>query len=199
MATVAPPWVTYQDLIARYFPLDQQVNAACIMEAETTAWASVCGATPPESCVVDLPPMSCFPTQPVQPAKAYGLYKIVDVCWDPALAGEANTPFTPGEWANILDPNYNVWAASVVWSIAGWRAWTTCGACANCPSCVYATPPCALPCTLGICGVQGGPVPYPRGPVLPVTGGYPISPLLAYGVIGVTLYGLAYLDYRGAR
>ena len=193
------PAVSYLQLIQTYFPPEQVANAACILAAETAAWANVCGADP-ASCVVDLGNFSCYPDQPVQPAKAYGLYKIVDLCWDPAKAG-VHTPFTASDWAQILDPNTNVWAASVVWSIAGWRAWTTCSQCADCPSCVAATPPCALPCGGSLCDVPGGPIPYPRAPLSNPLAPAPSapSPYLAFGVIGVLLAGLVTIELRGPR
>lgn len=191
--TTTEPWVTYAGLISLYFPADQVPNATCILETETLLRAPECGSTPPESCVVSIPDMSCYSGQAVQPAKAYGLYGIVDVCWNPALAG-SNTPFTADEWAKVLDPNYNVWMASVIFSIAGWRAWTTCPACPNCPPCVYANPPCLIACSLGICSVAGEPVPYPRGPTTPGTAYGGVSPWIIYGAIGVSIYALAAVD-----
>jgi hypothetical protein len=176
-----PPWVQYQALIETYFPPDQWINASCILEAETLAWSLICGTTSPESCVVDLGSLACYSDQTAQPAQAYGLYKIVDVCWNPALARN-HTPFTAAEWANILDPVYNVWAASVIWSISGWRAWTTCATC-------------------GICGVEGGPIPYPRAPL--ITTGQPqpagstlLLPVTAVAVVGA-LGALAYAERVG--
>ena len=131
--------------IMRYFPESQWQNAACILAAEMVQAAVNCPGVDPASCVVDLPEYgSCYPTTSVGPATASGLYGIVDRCWSPALA-EDNTPFTPQEWAARLDPVVNVWMASVVYSIAGWRAWSTCAQC-------------------GCCDVRGEPIPHPRGP-----------------------------------
>ena len=135
----------YEAEIARYFPESQWQNAACILAAEMDQAAANCPGVNPSQCVTELPEISsCYPTMSAGPATASGLYGIVDRCWDPALAGD-NTPFTPGDWSMRFDPIWNVWMASVVYSIAGWRAWSTCSAC-------------------GCCDVKGMPIPHPRGP-----------------------------------
>ena len=131
--------------IQEYFPQSQWSNAACILMAEKAQAMQSCPGADPSTCVADLPDYGgCYPDQTPGPATASGLYGIVDRCWDPSLAGD-NTPFTPQEWAARLDPLVNVWMASVVYSIAGWRGWSTCSQC-------------------GCCDVTGMPIPHPRGP-----------------------------------
>ncbi len=135
----------YGSAIHTYFPESQWGNAACILGVEMVEAGQACPDEDPSMCVRQLEAIgSCYPDQPPCLAEASGLYGIVSCCWDPALAQD-NTPFTPQEWAARLDPVVNVWMASVVYSIAGWRAWSTCAQC-------------------GCCDVRGEPIPHPRGP-----------------------------------
>ncbi len=155
--------MTLQELIAVYFPEQERERALCIAQAEAVT------AGVRDEGMVDW-------GQGLKPAKSYGPFALVDVCWDPAM--NPASPFSPEQWANILDPNVNVWAASVVWSHGGWRSWTTCGAC-------------------GACEVAGGPIPYPRGPIRVrsdvIIPGPPKLPLI---IAGVGLVALAVADSR---
>lgn len=179
----------YYNLIQTYLPTSQWANANCISLAE-------CDPASPiyPNCVKDEGGIICGPAQ--GPAKSYGLFGLLDVCWDPAL--NPQSPFTADQWAKVLDPNVNTWMASVVWSINGWRAWTTCSQCLDCPPCVYSTPPCLAPCGGNLCAVPGGPIPYPRGP-LPGPLPPPVAP--SFGLwellgVGLAVAGLAYLGHK---
>ncbi len=164
-----------RNLIDRYFPEQERANALCIAAAE---WPVEIGGSPslmpPRDILVrDEGMLDCG--QGLKPAKAYGPFALLDVCWDPAL--NPDSLFSSAQWASILDPNVNVWAASVVWSHGGWRSWTTCAAC-------------------GACEVTGGPIPYPRGPVQvrqPLQSS--AGPILV-GVAGVGLVALVIADTR---
>jgi hypothetical protein len=173
----------YLPLIQTYFPAEQVGTAGCILGEEVTLALTNCLS--PESCVTPLPTaVQCYSDQSPGPASAYGLYQIIDQCWNPALAG-GQTPFTDAEWAAVLDPNTNIWMASVIWSIGGWRSWTTCDACQ------------------WACLTPGGPIPYPRGPVTnpvyPPTN-YVATPLyyaVSAAAVAAALWGLAGLERRG--
>jgi len=127
------------ELIQTYFPEREWQNALCMAKAE-------CGsATPcyPQACVTAQGLIQCGDGQAVE-ARAWGPFQILDACWNPAL--NPASPFTAAQWAQVLDPNVNVWMASAIWSASGWEAWTTCNECKLCQS---------LP----------GDIPYPDGPL----------------------------------
>ncbi len=137
--------------IERYFPETQWDAASCITQHE----CSPDREGYPGSCVADEGPINCDGSSG-PPAHSWGPFQIFDACWDPAR--NPNSPFTPEQWALRLDPNVNAWMASVIWERAGWRAWSTCEGC-------------------DVCGVRGGPIPHPRGP-MDLT-----SPAMAAGLI----------------
>lgn len=147
----------YRYLIERYFPASAQDDAECIAGRECDPMR----AGYPQSCVADEGVISCNPnTLPYLQSYSYGPMQILDACWSPYR--NPASPFTPEQWGMVLDPNVNIWMASVIWSRRGFAAWTTCGAC-------------------GVCDVPGGAIPYPDGPVLP----FPPSPLP--GGVGLTM------------
>ena len=194
----------YICLIQGYFPAEQWANALCLLTNEIDESLQACPNIPPEQCAKDLGVASCYSDQTPIPATAYGLFGIVDVCWSPALAGN-ETPFTKDDWQHLTsnDPNWQVWAASVVYSIGGWRAWSTCSACLDCPGCLTLNPPCAAPCdNRSICEVYGLPIPYPRAPLVPPPGcgappggtpgpTVPVAVAVAVPLVGLGLLALA--------
>lgn len=156
---------TYTPLVQRYFPLSEWVRAECIIEQECPSSQ----ASWPYSCIQAKGWMTCGPNPTPRQASAYGMFGILDVCYDPAL--NPDSPFTAEQWQRVLDPNMNAWMASIIWSNAGWRAWTTCEACTA-------------------CDVLGEPVPYPRGPIEEASSEVPWW-LLGAGVAAAALYAWA--------
>ena len=130
----------YSHLIRRYFPESQWVAAECIAEKESVSGDN----TLPYGGIRSEGWMTCGTDPTPREAKSYGLFAILDVCYDPAM--NPDSPFTSYQWQAVLDDNVNTWMASIIWSNAGWRAWTSCPEC-NC------------------CDVLGEPIPYPRGPI----------------------------------
>lgn len=122
--------MTLFDLVAIYFPPEEWDRAMCIASAEYP----------------DLPPEQLVgPIVKDDPdGRCYGPFALLDRVWDPSM--NPDSPFTREQWAAVLEPNTNVWMASKVWAIAGWRAWDVC-------------PQCEA------CSVRGGPIPYPRAPL----------------------------------
>ena len=157
----------YHYLIQRYFPPEQWEVADCISTNECLE------DTPgyPE-CIVDEGLIDCG-FGPVE-ARSWGLFRILDACWSPELFPDS--PFTPKQWEQVLDPNVNTWMASVIWERTGWRAWTTCELCEA-------------------CDIPGGPIPYPRGPLTEAH----IHPLLPLAGILAGFVGLAVLDSSRKR
>lgn len=153
----------FYDLIRLYFPPGEHERANSVALTE-------CPTGDPLQ-VRDEGWVDCGQGQ--REAKSYGVFRLLDVCFDPALSPES--PFTVEQWARRLDPNVNVWMASVVFSRYGWRAWTSCG---EAEACEYA----------------GLPIPYPRGPEadLPGAGG-----LVWLGALALGGYGLYRLARRG--
>ena len=141
---------TLQYLIQKYFPPSEWDRAACISNAE----CSQNRENYPQSCIADEGLIDCAGPSPVY-AKSWGPFQILDACWSPYL--NPSSPFTREQWDKVLDLEYNTWMASVIWSISGWSAWTTCGTCAA-------------------CDVPGGAIPYPSGPALPEQPPYEIIP-----------------------
>lgn len=127
----------FYSLIQCYFPPEQVENANCIslMEADP--------ADPRYPAVIKAQGSIVCGGDAVE-AKSYGLFGILDACWNPDM--RVDSPFTAEQWAKVLDPNMNTWMASVIFAANGWRAWTTCGDCQ-------------------LCNVVGVPVLNPRGPV----------------------------------
>jgi hypothetical protein len=162
----------YFPLIQVYFPQVEWERANCVSVHE----CSPDRAGYPQSCVGFEGAVDCGHGV-VENARSWGIFQILDACWDPAL--NASSPFTAQQWAAVLDPNVNTWMASVIWSRAGWGAWTTCSAC-------------------DACDVSGGPIPYPRGPIEvipppPSVTSSPLPVLLGLGLIagGIVLYNRA--------
>lgn len=159
----------YRYLIQRYFPASQWENAECISRRE----CSPDRQGYPASCIGYEGWIDCG-QGPVE-AHSWGIFQVLDACWNPAM--NPNSPFTPQQWAQVLDPNVNIWMASVIWSRSGWGAWTTCGA-------DYCN----------ICDVPGAAIPYPRGPV---TEEPPIIPIPgpsfggAPALVGVSMLAIA--------
>ena len=125
----------YYYLIQRYFPPEQWENADCISMKEDPSQDP--------SAVNEEGAIDCGQGV-VARARSWGLFQILDACWNPDMPN--NSPFTPEQWANRLDPNVNTWMASIIWSRSGWGAWTTCEACQ-------------------VCDVGAGAIPHPEGPV----------------------------------
>ena len=96
------------------------------------------------ACVADEGYINCQGTSASGMAHSWGGFQILDVCWSPYINPES--PFTKEQWDRVLEPEMNAWMASAIWSRSGWRLWTTCEKCE-------------------VCGVLGGPIPYPRGPI----------------------------------
>ncbi|RJQ43378.1 MAG: hypothetical protein C4534_08250 [Gaiellales bacterium] len=109
-----------------------------------------------------------------------GPFGLLDTCWDPA--SNPDSPFTREAWAMALDPNVNVWMASVIWSLYGWQAWSTCDECKSCET-------------------AGGEIPHPDSPLpsltpvlyrpQPVDEGPGLAPYL---LLGLAVVGLVLLD-----
>ena len=129
----------YNDLIRLYFPPSEWARANCIANNE----CSPDRVGFPETCVGEEGLIDCCGLGAVQ-ARSWGPFQILDACWNPDMPNYS--PFTREQWAEVLDPNVNTWMASVIWSRSGWGAWTTCGLCEA-------------------CGVAGGDIPYPNGPI----------------------------------
>ena len=129
----------YYSLIQRYFPPEEWEHAACISAAECPPGSSGY----PASCTRNAGVLQCGAGMPYVNASAYGLFGILDACWDPAV--NLDSPFTHELWARRLEPEVNTWMASVIWSRSGWRAWTSCADCR-------------------LCDFRGGAIPFPRGP-----------------------------------
>jgi len=144
-------------LIQKYFPESEWDRADCIAAIE-------CVAGPCQSSDKGL--VDCGGPGPVY-AKAWGVFGILDACWSPYY--NPSSPFTRDEWDHVLDPEYNVWMASVIWSLGGWKVWTTCSEC-------------------NACDIPGGPVPCPGGPLscLP-------PPQEGAGMVAPLLLGLVFL------
>lgn len=175
----------YAPLVSTYFPADAVPAALCILQRQI----ELADSRDPASVIT--PVTSGQTSCGSAGGGAYGLFGIVDACWNPALVGPDATPFLPNEWEMVLDPNTNVWMASVVWSIAGWRPWATCQGCnlTNAPG----VPP------QSICNVPGEAVPYPRHPVSQgaTDGGLPLLPLALGAVAALGLHALAMLEAEG--
>ena len=88
MATQSP----YYSAIQRYFPREQWENANCISVAECSpdqeGYPNTC-----ESPVQG--PLQCGDSPTVDLPKSYGVFGLLDVCWDPAI-----NPLSPvpAEW-----------------------------------------------------------------------------------------------------
>jgi len=155
-----------------YFPPSEWERADCVSRCE---------------CSPDRPgyPGSCInpnewvqdPEGNVYQAASYGIFQILDAVWDPSK--NPNSPFTPEQWAMVMDPNVNTWMASVIWSRSGWIAWpgTTdpSGCCYQCDA----------------CSVAGGAIPYPDGPVLPP--GIVPADIVTAGGAGTAVFGMGAL------
>jgi len=155
----------YYYLIQRYFPPEQWPAADCITMAE-------CPSQDPIQ-VVDQGQIDCGVGGVA--ARAWGLFGILDACWDPAL--KPTSPFTQEQWAQVLDPNVNTWMASVIWSRSGWGVWTTCADCQ-------------------VCDVVGGTIPHPEGPVVEAPRGVSWLP---FALLGAAFVGLVVADGRRGR
>lgn len=123
----------YAGLIQRYFPPEEWEHADCIQlrECPTSAlnWPYCVNTNSPTS-------------------HDFGIFQVNDYWWDPTR--NERSPFTWSQWQQVLDPNMNVWMASVIWQQGGWSRWST----------------------APLCGLQGdhggGQIPYPNGPVVDV-------------------------------
>lgn len=124
-------------IIRLYFPPTEWARASCVANAE----CDPASANYPTACMGDEGGINCGAGD--RQARSFGIFKLLDVCWDPAM--QSASPFTAEQWARVMEPNVNTWMASVIWSRYGWRAWTTCEDCVA-------------------CAIPGGPIPYPRGP-----------------------------------
>ncbi len=121
---------TLLSLVQEYFPSDQWDKAQCILAHE-------CQVPMGEPCAVAVGPYECGSV--TGDGIAYGPFGLLDLCWDPAL--NPDSPFSREAWCAVMDPNVNVWMASVIWSMYGWIAWTTCPQCGPCDT----TPGGAIP------------------------------------------------------
>ncbi|RJQ43377.1 MAG: hypothetical protein C4534_08245 [Gaiellales bacterium] len=160
----------YFQYIQRYFPAEQWENADCISTHE----CSPSREGYPESCIGFEGYIDCAGRPTADPRYSYGPFQIFESCWDPGK--NPNSPFTPEQWSQVLDPNVNTWMASVIWSRSGWSAWSTCHGC-------------------GVCDVQGGAIPYPDGPIydIPDPGTLPGE----ISAVSVFLFGMALLVGSG--
>jgi hypothetical protein len=156
------PQHPYSALIKLYFPQPEWDRAECIAALECDP--SVPGY--PVSCVSSEGEIDCGAGP--QDSHAFGIFKLLDSCYNPIM--NPASPFTLQQWSQVMDPNYNVWMASIIWSKYGWRAWTVCETCAA-------------------CDIPGGPIPYPRGPVEGVKSGANWLLLLgaAAGIVGMVI------------
>lgn len=165
----------YYDLIQRYFPPEEYEHADCISVAECPP--SSLGY--PAGCTERVGVLRCGETLPYVNASKFGLFGILDACWDPEV--NPDSPFTAELWARRMEPAINTWMASIIWSRSGWRAWTSCATC-------------------GLCQMPGGPVPYPRGPnegpMVEIAGPGPV--LLAAGGVVLAIGAVAYVA-KGIR
>jgi len=155
---------TLLSLIQEYFPEEEWNNAGCIVNNECPPGEPGY----PESCIRDIGPAACLSVQSDN-ARAWGPFGLLDICWHPSV--NPASPFTQELWAKVLDPNVNVWMASVIWSAYGWAAWTTCGECT-------------------VCGTAGGTIPHPDGP-LPSLSPPPPPPVEGSSGMAPVLIGLA--------
>lgn len=175
-------------LIETYWPPEEWDNAKAVLANMINYYTPGCFADP-VNCVAPLSKgdYNCYDWQNLTtPQHAYGLWLIGGNCWDPAVAG-SETPFLPEEWVQVLDPNYNTWMASVIWSIGGWGKFI--GAC-DVRSAI--TDPIVGP-NPQLCLLHGAPIPYPRNPVN--TGGS--AGLLVAVAALAAIGGLIYLDSTG--
>jgi len=164
-------------LIRTYFPEGAWGDADCIMRNECPPTSQAY----PAGCVREIGRYFCNGVELM--ARAWGPFGLLDACWDPAV--QPDSPFTPDQWARVLDPNYNVWMASRIWSQYGWTVWTTFNQC-------------------GIVGVNpGGDIPHPEGPVPELSGVVPIGTMagtatLFLGAAALGIGALLYLAVKGS-
>jgi hypothetical protein len=168
----------YFNLIQKYFPESEWDRADCISVKE----CSPSREGYPSSCVVNEGLIRCGGD--AVPARSWGIFQILDACWNPDM--NPNSPFTREQWAQVLEPEMNTWMASVIWSRAGWQAWSTCDLC-------------------NACDVPGGTIPYPNGPapvspppeILPTTTqGQGSTGALLLGGLGLIVSGILLYYYR---
>lgn len=176
-ATTLSPYI---GLIQRYFPPAEHERANCIQLAECCPD----DAGFPTSCVRPIGAVDCGGLV-VQNAVAYGIFGILDACWNPAL--NQGSPFTAAIWSQVMDPEVNTWMASVIWSRNGWGVWTTCG---KCDACVNPGPP-----------PTGAtyPIPFPDGPATSLPPSTMQSALVPIAVIGVGAAVYALMASRKRR
>ena len=161
----------YLSLIQRYFPSAQWEIANCLSLAECCP-----DRQDYPHCVTPQGSVVCG-GEPVTNASSYGLFGLVDACWNPAM--NASSPFTPAQWAQVLDPEMNTWMASVVYSLQGWSAWTSCSSCPD--SCTNPGPPPAG---------ERWPVPFPNAPAPPEQERPSVLLTLAPILVGAGVYVL---------
>jgi hypothetical protein len=168
-----------ETLIRTYFPEGEWEHADCILRHECPPTTEAY----PAGCVREIGNYRCNGVEGL--ARAWGAFGLLDVCWSPEV--QSDSPFTPEQWARVLDPNYNVWMASRIWSLYGWSVWTTFNQC-------------------GIQSVEpGGTIPHPEGPLanlsdwlLPRDGGGFDSTTLVVGIVAVAA-GAALYAAESAR
>lgn len=180
LLAIAPPNLVAA--VRTYFPEPQWAPALAVAYCECASGLSGAvqtRATWPTDCHTPVGPLDCgFGSQQ---ATKYGPFGLVDACWDPQL--NARSPFTPDEWARVTDVACNTWMASIVWSINGWRAWSTCDAAGSLLN-------------FDVCGVPGGPIPHPRHMV----GLFGTSAgLLPVGIVVGAIAGIVGLAVAGRR
>lgn len=177
----------YVGLVSKYFPAAEVDHALCLLSHEILGAQAECPGQDPEACVRVLGgDVGCPDGVLPGPGTASGLFGILDTCWDPTTRSD-RTPFIESEWDARFDVETNIWMASVVWSIGGWRAWPSCGWC--------------MEGGVSICAITGGPIPFPRHPVPGSVGdGFnPTVPLIAGTLLLLSACGLAHLEARGGR
>lgn len=146
----------FADIIMRYFRPDQWENADCITTHECFSG----------DCVAPEPPGGA----------SYGPFQIYDRVWNPDL--NPNSIFTRDQWAQVMDPNVNVWMASKIYERSGWSPWSTKYIC-------------------GLDGVGPGPIMHPEGPVFSTSPEPPIHPAQQQNVPDYTLIFAAALMIAG--
>jgi len=118
--------------------------------------------------------LQCGDSAVVDAPQSYGVFGLLDVCWDPAI--NPLSPVPAEWWARRMEPEVNTWIASLIWASGGWRSWTT----AEATGC-------------NIASVPGGPIPYPRNPTELMSYDTGASDGLLALIVGVVTLGISAL------
>ncbi len=173
------PESPYFNLIQKYFPESEWGCADCISVHE----CSPNREGYPQSCVANEGMIRCRPDLPAVPARSWGIFQILDACWNPDM--NPGSPFTREQWAQVMDPEMNTWMASRIWSGGGWGLWSTRDV--YCPECTSSGGPTPYP---------DGPAPAPPPPAPPPVERSGAAPLILGG-LALMAGGLLLYRYRG--